>query len=152
MNNLSGIQLVIQERARQKRDEGYTDEHDDQYLSGELRDAGIAYAMASDPDTDLGYARQVFPWEEKHWKPKGQKRNLVIGIALLIAELDRLNRIEDSAILVPVCQRESCGKPLRDPNDRVYLLVRGNIKDAGDQCVFCRSCASDIKNGKDYLP
>ena len=51
----------------------------------------------------------------------------------------------DNRIVVPVCQREGCDKPLRDPNDRVYLLVRERADNTGRQAVFCAACAAEIQ-------
>ncbi len=50
--------------------------------------------------------------------------------------------MSDSTIIVPVCQREGCNKPLRF--NRVYLWIRRDGDVLGEQCVFCEECAAEI--------
>lgn len=39
--------------------------------------------------------RVLWPWDREWWKPKDRRRNLVRAAALLIAEIERLDRAED---------------------------------------------------------
>jgi hypothetical protein len=91
------IKDVIVERWRQIEDEGFTAEHDDQHVDGSLAQVAICYA-----DYAIGQVRQWSPagcywppsWNEAWWKPKDIRRNLVCAGALIIAEIERLDRLE----------------------------------------------------------
>ena len=99
MSNLSEFgALVINERRRQGEEEGWTADHDDEHVWGELAKAGAAYAIhdtdATVEDPDWG-PDQTFPWPEWDKRDKHEvKRRLVIAAALLWAEWDRINRRE----------------------------------------------------------
>jgi hypothetical protein len=75
---------VITERRRQVTAEGWTLEHDDAQAAGELAAAAACYA--------LGSKLPVWPWHAKWWKPSRPRRNLVRAAALIIAEIERLDR------------------------------------------------------------
>lgn len=98
---LDGNALLMEERWRQKTEEGWTAEHDDEHASGELAQAGNCYrdigngsVGTSGPDVDQSEASvpQDWPWEQQWWKPKTRLRNLVRAGALYQAEIDRLCR------------------------------------------------------------
>lgn len=81
---------VIEERRQQTTREGYSDSHDDSHLGGELALAGAAYAI-----NGAGYTgRRMWPWSEQWWKPKSKRQDLVRAAALVIAEIERLDRAE----------------------------------------------------------
>lgn len=102
------------ERQRQVEVEGWTAEHDDDHIGGQLARAGAAYAIqgstphgapefyvtakGSHAGTHGGTigsfspARLVWPWSFDWWKPKGQRRNLIRAAALIVAEIERLDR------------------------------------------------------------
>lgn len=93
---------VIAERARQQLVEKWTTEHDDGYGPGEqLAQAAACYAMPRgvhlhraigimEAGKDLPPVH--WPWEACHWKPKDRRTDLVRAAALLIAEIERLDR------------------------------------------------------------
>ena len=85
---------VLAERARQVSAEGWTPEHDDEHVGGELSDAAAAYAeAASSADhftVDLPPA--MWPWGDESWKPGDPRRMLVKAGALVLAEIERLDR------------------------------------------------------------
>jgi hypothetical protein len=100
---------VLAERERQKAVEGWTPEHDDTHANFEMARAAAFYALhtAADvlpepspeaPSHRYGLfltADQAWPpqWDHLTWKkPKGARRNLVRAAALLIAEIERLDR------------------------------------------------------------
>ena len=74
---------VIEERLRQIHDEGWELTHDDQYTEGQLALAAACYALE-----DMEY----WPWVDAWWKPTHRRGNLVKAAALLIAEIERLDR------------------------------------------------------------
>lgn len=82
---------VVQERERQKMVEGFTTEHDDIYTNAELASAAICYANTFHIPTVAGYR---WPWLARWWKPTNYRRNLVKAGALIIAEIERLDRFK----------------------------------------------------------
>ena len=93
---------VIAERRRQISEEGWTVQHDDQHVAGEMADAAACYAavlieMRVVPDESgrefhdvpVGWPRS---WSFRWWKPKNRRRDLVRAGALIIAEIERLDR------------------------------------------------------------
>lgn len=82
---------VIAERRRQIDAEGWTVEHDDAHPLGELACAGAAYALHR--DIDDGAMPDVWPWSPAWWKPRGFRRDLVRAGALILAEIERFDRL-----------------------------------------------------------
>lgn len=81
---------VLAERERQVTAEGWTPEHDSKYRDNELPRAAACYALAFDIRfSDL----HVWPWERSWWKPTDKRRNLVKAAALILAEIERLDRV-----------------------------------------------------------
>lgn len=92
---------VAVERARQINEEGWTAEHDDAHAGGEMVLAAAAYADHSVRFADaakhgLNYATKathpLWPWHREWWKPQNPRRDLVRAAALLVAEIERLDR------------------------------------------------------------
>lgn len=77
---------VLAERRRQVSAEGWTPEHDDQHKTGELAKAATCYASV------YPLAASYWPWDLKWWKPSDRRRNLVKAAALILAEIERLDR------------------------------------------------------------
>jgi hypothetical protein len=98
MSPLSALADVITERRRQIENESWSPAHDDEHRHGELSAAAVCYAMhaanALDPDTAIGLTNPPawWPWELEWWKPNGTRRNLVKAAALILAEIERLDR------------------------------------------------------------
>lgn len=90
------INLIAAERQRQLEDEGWLEEHDDTHDSGELALAAASYALPPDyPGRDPIYGSpDSWPWLEFWWKPSPNDRirELVKAGALIVAEIDRLQR------------------------------------------------------------
>lgn len=91
------IEDVLAERGRQINEEGWTREHDDQHDAGDLAAAGASYAGSAwlwlrcgAPDP----APVMWPWAPEWWKPKNARRDLVRAAALIIAEIEKLDRSE----------------------------------------------------------
>lgn len=91
---------VLDERARQISAEGRTPDHDDAHRGGSLAAAAACYAVwDAIPDTfyDLHKSARasvtwLWPWGRNWFKPSGHRRNLVKAGALIIAEIERLDR------------------------------------------------------------
>lgn len=94
-NVSSAILEVIEERVRQIEVKGWTSEHDDSHRPGALSDAGACYAMCG-----YEYAvPSVWPFDDEWWKPggrHGRRKDLVKAAALIIAEIDRMDRASDT--------------------------------------------------------
>lgn len=95
------IRDLIAERRRQVREEGYHLERDDQYTSGQLAEAASVYAFWAapsgyTPDAHLDYLNTklppCWPFGPEQWKPANQRLMLIKAGALILAELDRLDR------------------------------------------------------------
>jgi hypothetical protein len=111
-DTVSGIELIAFERMRQLDQEGWTAEHDDTHMEGELALAAVTYAMpparrdgevwintAGDDDLRLGrrpFSAVTWPWKDSWWKPTPQDRirELAKAGALVAAEIDRVQRAE----------------------------------------------------------
>lgn len=92
---------VLAERRQQIEVKGWTAEYDDEHEDGDLALAGACYAaFASCYDNRQGlhsilhFCRNSWPWGRDWWKPKGDRRNLVRAAALIIAEIEKLDRAE----------------------------------------------------------
>ena len=84
---------VLVERERQKSDEGWTPDHDDENQPGDMSCAAACYAL-----TGRNYLHndakllRFWPWSSKWWKPTDQRRDLVKAGALILAEIERIDR------------------------------------------------------------
>jgi hypothetical protein len=89
---------VLAERRRQILDEGWSATHDDAYGRGELARAALSYIKAAlSPNGRRNIEGLVhWPWDLRWWKPSTPQRDLVKAAALLIAELERLERRQES--------------------------------------------------------
>jgi hypothetical protein len=85
---------VADERKRQIEVERWTIEHDDGHSDGEMALAAACYAMAGryySTWTD-DYVRRYWPWSKEWWRPTNKRRNLIKAAALIVAEIERLDR------------------------------------------------------------
>ncbi len=95
---MTGIDRIAAERRRQIEQEGFTAEHDEENMFGELSGAATAYvALASRQiGTDILDVSGPPPsnqwrWSAEWWKPSRDPiRNLEKAGALIAAEIDRL--------------------------------------------------------------
>lgn len=89
------VQEVLAERQRQIDVEGWTPEQDDRYTTGELADAAANYAAFAGQQRKYPYTGW-WPWADSWWKPTTRRRDLVKAGALILAELERLDRLGNS--------------------------------------------------------
>lgn len=81
---------VIAERQRQQSVEGWTPEHDNAYQNSELADAAACYAIHAH---NQGFSTPAhWPWSPDWWKQSGARRDLVKAGALILAEIERIDR------------------------------------------------------------
>lgn len=108
------IEEIVAERKRQIEVEGWSSEHDDQHTDGSLADAAACYtahnmrfrtevetfdSSGGRGDCPVWSTRKVkvpalwpFSWALHWWKPRERRRDLIRAGALIIAEIDRLDR------------------------------------------------------------
>ena len=99
----TGSELIHAERIRQIEAEDFDFEHDDEHTDGELIGAAIVYALTV-KNGDKEPHRVIPPmtfwpyqWDERWCRRFDDPiRMLVKAGALLAAEIDRLQRIEDA--------------------------------------------------------
>ena len=107
---------VLAERQRQISAEGWTPQHDDEHTNGSLALVGACYAWAStlgptfretlsalDTSGVGGWRqavtfRRLWKWDFRWWKPKNCRDDLIRAAALLIAEIERIDRAEQRAV------------------------------------------------------
>ena len=92
---------VLAERQRQISVEGWEPERDNTYRHGELASAAASYAQCAGLQGEGATTENAFkepfaenwPWSEAWWKPSAEpRRNLVKAGALILAEIERLDR------------------------------------------------------------
>lgn len=93
---------VLAERRRQVEKEGWTPDHDDLHADGFIGVAGACYALSAASQLQRGSAywsrryadefRELWPWDEEWRKPKDPRRDLVRAAALILAEIERIDR------------------------------------------------------------
>ena len=92
---------VIAERRRQIKVEGWTPEHDDEHRGGSMAYAAAAYAVSStEGNGSLSAASKIFlrtGWAKSWWKPRTPREDLIRAAALLLAEIERLDRAAGKA-------------------------------------------------------
>ncbi|HHK0933932.1 TPA: hypothetical protein ACRXYB_005823 [Pseudomonas aeruginosa] len=87
---------VQAERRRQIEAEGWTPENDDAHSHGQMARAAACYALAGSSAPNDGTAALLvslaWPWDEQWWKPSTARRDLIKDGALILAEIERLDR------------------------------------------------------------
>lgn len=88
----TAIELISDERQRQIQVEGHTLEHDNHHTKSELSVAAACYAMSY--LNSSGAIPPIWPWSANWWKPtpNNRVRELVKAGALIVAEIERLQR------------------------------------------------------------
>lgn len=81
---------VLAERRRQVEVEGWTPEHDDKHCNRSLAMAAACYC---EPRYRFhNEAPTAWPWDKTWWKPTTPRRDLVKAAALILAEIERIDR------------------------------------------------------------
>lgn len=88
---------VATERARQVKVEGFDALNDDQYAPDTLAAAGVAYALTENErqlkaQNGFQFWRIIWPFEKAWFKSTSRRRDLVKAAALIVAEIERLDR------------------------------------------------------------
>jgi len=96
---IDALFLIAKERERQIVEEGWDANHDDEHEYGEMAAAAACYAMPPHIANFASIRSEMWPWDEEWWKPKGRVRDLVRAGALILAELERVQREESNRLL-----------------------------------------------------
>jgi hypothetical protein len=88
---------VLVERSRQILDEGFNLSGDDAYQARDLALAASCYALAAgqlkdDQRCQIGAPPAAWPWAKSWWKPTVPRRDLIKAGALILAEIERIDR------------------------------------------------------------
>jgi Lar family restriction alleviation protein len=85
---------VLAERRRQIGQEGWTAAHDDEHVAFEMAFAAASYAMSSarHPHALKYEVPGNWPWSPEWWRPTTPRRDLVKAGALILAEIERIDR------------------------------------------------------------
>lgn len=112
---MSVIDEISHERARQIKKEGWTLKHDDAHDRGEMARAACSYAYeagrtehqrmvdarirAAGPirEDNGPFPPATWPWSRARWKPTTPRRDLIKAAALIVAEIERLDRSSEKA-------------------------------------------------------
>lgn len=94
-------QDILAERQRQIDQEGWTPAHDDAHRHGEMARAANCYSWIAAQSEGIRTAFRLstpptWPadWSPEWWKPTDRRRDLVKAGALILAEIERLDRKE----------------------------------------------------------
>lgn len=90
---------VLSERLRQEEVEGWHPDGDDAHTACEMAVAAALYALYSDCYPQTGEPPKGWPWDPSWWKPKNYRTDLVRAGALILAEIERLDRMPQSEVL-----------------------------------------------------
>ncbi|WP_421705699.1 hypothetical protein [Alloalcanivorax xenomutans] len=95
----TAVHDVLAERQRQIEAEGRTPSHDDQHRDSELPRAAYTYLLHTVVQNsgrahsdELTTTPLTWPWAPRWWKPASPRRNLIKAGALILAEIERLDR------------------------------------------------------------
>ncbi|TFZ55586.1 hypothetical protein E4V01_21935 [Methylorubrum sp. Q1] len=140
---------MLAERRRQVEAEGWTPAHDDAHGRFELASAASCYAVHAqyvgrDQIADDN-PPAWWPWDRKWWKPADRRRDLVKAGALILAEVERLDRATPPSDPAPSGQAETFPKPHRKdgepPCGECYL-------NPGETCDICGAIAPSAPSGQ----
>ncbi|MEO1035242.1 MAG: hypothetical protein AAFX44_06740 [Pseudomonadota bacterium] len=92
---MSALEDIAAERQRQIDSEGWTADHDDEHTDDELSEAAACYALSGVCNARW-LIEKIWPWDLKWWKPKDRRRDLVRAGALIVAEIERLDRLKEN--------------------------------------------------------
>ncbi|WP_234014831.1 hypothetical protein [Cronobacter dublinensis] len=143
---------VLEERQRQILTEGWTPEHDDDHTDGSLAAAAGSYALhaAASAWGGVSYALPAsWPWSVTWWKPKNPRADLVKAGALILAEIERIDRAamrtppaREAPVTVEIDWLDDCPKC-----GNKKALVTGRLTTAqqlwtGD-AIICPNCGNE---------
>lgn len=109
-----GVMVEVASERRHQMGDGYTAEHDDLLDYGELACAAAAYAEGAAGPGDYENGRfvqkdgttavyrvlppETWPWGFDRWRPKNRRHDLIVAAALIVAEIERMDRQEGANV------------------------------------------------------
>jgi hypothetical protein len=88
---------VLDERRRQTEVEGFDTAHDDTHSGGEMARAAACYAayhaLSFEDGSEILPRLRPDTWSHRWWNPSDHRRDLVKAGALILAEIERLDRL-----------------------------------------------------------
>lgn len=81
---------IMFERNRQITSEGWSHSHDDEHKDGSIALAASCYARSGAGSID---ASRDWPWDQEWFKQTTARRDLIKSAALILAEIERIDRI-----------------------------------------------------------
>lgn len=90
MNKLSVLDEIDLERQHQIEDLGYNAQWDDEYKNFQLAKAAECYVNPY----AMKIVPQYWPFNWVYWKPRTYRENLIRAAALIVAEIERIDRIK----------------------------------------------------------
>lgn len=112
---------VLAERARQISVEGWTPEHDDEHDDGSMAKAAACYALGEGGASGSREYVSFWPWGQQWAKfSRDRRRNLVKAGALILAEIERLDR----AAILASKGGTAAGEDYQQKNDELTRLGR----------------------------
>lgn len=98
-SGVTALADIAKERQRQRGVEGWSSAHDDAHDAGEMASAAACYALsATGLRGDDGAMLRFWPWDDHWWKPSNRRRDLIKAGALIVAEIERLDRLDQFEI------------------------------------------------------
>ncbi len=111
------LEDIAAERQRQIDEEGWKLGHDDKHDRGQMACAAACYAFIGSIGESIARARLIqsagrnhygiasvismmWPWGLDWWKPTSPRRDLVKAGALIVAEIERLDRISPNEVMI----------------------------------------------------
>ncbi len=103
MHQRSGCKQIIDERTKQIIELGFDYKHDREHNGDQLLRAAICYLIHAYHNSRITELTKSTFWEywpmswskNKKWKPKTKMENLVTAGALIAAEIDRMNVVQN---------------------------------------------------------
>ena len=91
---MSVIDEIAAERKRQVEGEGFASTHDDRHRNDEMVKAAVCYALGMTYEFG-NWGASLWPrsWDLRWWKPTTRRRDLIKAGALIVAEIERLDRL-----------------------------------------------------------
>lgn len=135
---------ILAERTSQRSKWGV--EHDDEHLDGELANAAMAYISSN---------HKLWPFADG-WKPRSRREDLVRAAALLIAEIERLDRRDESfqAPEVRAMHAAEAPAPIRTfgtPCSMEIIPASAEAPAPAEAQEFTREGCYFRRNGADWL-
>lgn len=138
---------IIRERLRQVSEEGWSVQHDDAHQQGILAQAAACYAAYASGFAAGGYGKAPYwPFDAEWFKPKTPRRDLIRAAALIVAEIERLDRETAARVEAPTLLDSTSdgSRAMTDHSECEHKVW----KCVGDHGVVCADCGHIISDGR----